>query len=451
MRHAARAMRVPLRYLGLLGASAALLHCAISTSALSDASVDAGDVSVTVLDGNTEGSADAPNSEPPMLLWGYHKPNGSPNLRSTMAMSNNGSHVWTGGFWGGGKLFKVEGGDGTPVWEYDKPGCYGVAAAKSADVLYGAWDRKEDNGKLVAFEVSEFTSASSTPLWTFDGLAEGYTQHSIDSQGMMAASADGSVLAIAATLEVEKTSLILFFHKGQSKPYTLHVLPSTGRQLRMSDDGTTLLVHYGSEVRRIDTATGTEVTTVIVGSGTDAFGMSGDASVFAQGFFTLKAFKWNGKSYEPSFEYTLDGKATCGALAVADDNDSIVGAWTSTTGSQLGYVTRFSLKQGKVPAWRYDLNPDTSTTGQSAAWVTISHTGAWSAISWWGTEHNTNPEIMVFRDEAPAAPYFGIDLPGSGFAAEMSGDGRFLTAVGKGVHANQTGNGGSVVAAELHR
>ena len=446
-------MKLELGSLVFFGVGVSLLHCSDPTSVPADASlldVGGGDArgndDAFVLDGGDAGS-----SGPPTILWGYHKPNGSPNLRSTMAMSNGGAHVWTGGFWGGGKLFKVAGGDGTPLWEYEKPGCFGVAAAKSSDVLYGVWDRKEDNGPLVAFEVSEFTSASSTPLWTYNGLAEGYTQHSIDTAGLMATSADGNVLAVAAQIEKDTTPVILFFRKGEGKPYATHVLPSGGRQLRMSDDGSTLLVHGGTEVRRIDTKSGAESPSVEVGSGTDAFGMSADASVFVQGFFKLKAYRWNGSSYDAAWEYSLDGKATSGAVAVADDNDSIVAAWTATSTNQLGYVTRFSLKQGNVPTWRYDLKPDKSTTGQSAAWAAISSTGAWSAVSWWGTEHNVNPEVTVFRDEAPSEPYFGIDLPGSGFVVGMTNDGRYLTAVGKGVHANETGNGGSVVAAEIHR
>ena len=449
MSHAGAAMKLTLGPLALLALSAALLHCSNASMTPTDASA--------LLDGGTDtgqatDAGDAADSQLPALLWEYHKPNGSPNLRSTMAISNNGSHVFTGGWFGGGKLFKIAGGDGTPVWEVDKPGSFGVAAAKSSDVLYSAWDRKEDNGTLVAFEVSQYSSASATPLWTYDGLAHGYVQHSIDSQGLMATSADGGVLAVAAITLKENASTILFFRKGESQPYAGHALPSTARQIRMSDDGAVLVVHYGSDVRRIDAKTATEVTTVSVGSGTDCLGVSADASVFVHGFLKLKAYKWNGVGYDSQWEYALDGQSGAGAAAVADDNDAIIAAWDkSTTSSQEGAVTRFSLRQGNVPTWRYDLKPDASKTGQNAAWAAISSTGAWSAVSWWGTEHNTEPEVMVFRDEAPTAPYFGIDLPGSGLAVGMTHDGRYLAAVGKGVHANQSGNGGSVVAAELHR
>jgi hypothetical protein len=448
MGHAGAAMNPTLRPLALCALGAALVHCSQASTADVDAS---GPLDGGVDTGEASDAGDAPDSQLPALLWEYHKPNGSPNLRSTMAISNNGSHVFTGGWFGGGKLFKIAGGDGSPAWEVDKPGAFGVAAAKASDVLYSAWDRREDNGTLVAFEVSQYSSASATPVWTYNGLARGYVQHSIDSQGLMATSADGGVLAVAAITQKENASVILFFHKGESQPYAGHTLPSTARQIRMSDDGAVLVVHYGSDVRRIDTKSATEVTTVSVGSGTDCLGVSADAAVFVHGFLKLKAYKWSVSSYELQWDYALDGKSSAGAAAVADDNDSIIAAWHKSTTSQEGAVTRFSLRQGNVPTWRYDLKPDTSKTGQSAAWAAISNTGAWSAISWWGTEHNVEPEIMIFRDEAPTAPTFGIDLPGSGLAVGMTRDGRYLAAVGKGVHANESGNGGSVVAAEIHR
>jgi hypothetical protein len=48
-----------------------------------------------------------------------------------------------------------------------------------------------------------------------------------------------------------------------------------------------------------------------------------------------------------------------------------------------------------------------------------------------------------------ARPYYELDLPGSCFSLDLSGNGKYLIAAGKHVHANQFGSGGDVTVVDL--
>lgn len=431
-----------------------LAGCTASSTTPADASIGS-DTSTTSADGpvndaglDTLGDSDA--AEIPGLLWGYHKPNGQPHLRSTLALANQSAFAWTGGFYGGGKLFLMEGGNGVPLWEFEKPGSFGVAAAQSTNILYGAWHHEDDMGKPLEFQVAQFSTTSAAPVWTYDALAAGYTNDAIDAQGQMGASSDGSVLAVIAN-KGDKTNL-LFFAKDNGVPRGVYEHPTAGRirQLRLTADGSVATIHIGPEVLRIDVARGAKVGAFTVGASTDAFAASDDGSVVLHGFFDLQVLRWNGSSYEKAWSHRLDGKATVGAVGIAQDNETILAGWTLSSGTSFqSTVTRYGRSKGQSPLWTFSAKPGAGKYGDSAAWISLSSDGGMGSVAWWGTEDNANPEMMVFQDSSPEKIYYSIDLPGSAYAALLSADGRYLAGVGKGVHTSQLGNGGSVVAAKL--
>jgi hypothetical protein len=124
------------------------------------------------------------------ILWQYHIDDGGPQ-RNCVAVGCDEGYVWSGGWYGSGKLFETTG-DGVPLWEFERERAFGVAAAEDADIFYGAWHDDRDG----SFEVYRFHAGSSTPDWTWDGGAAGYAPYNIYKPGRMACSDDGGVLAV---------------------------------------------------------------------------------------------------------------------------------------------------------------------------------------------------------------------------------------------------------------
>jgi hypothetical protein len=385
------------------------------------------------------GAVDAGEPQP-QTLWHYHADNGQAPQRSTVAIGFESQFVFTGGFYGGGMMFRLNG-DGNALWQFDRDGEFGVAAAETADVFYGA------NTHEGSFEVYRFHAESGTPDWTYDAAAAGYAADALDTQGKMDTSADGAVMVLAAKAGVGHLALLMF-HPGSTTPFAAYTHPdiSPARVVSLARDGTIVSFHSGSKVYRYDVTQNEVVGSYDVGAGTDCFVASADGSVVAHGFFSLKVLVWTGAEYELQWTYTYGNSATAQVAGMSADGAKVFAAWS--VGALQTVVTRFQVTSN-IPRWLYATPIGSGAYQDAANGIAVSDSGDWLALALWGTENNAHEEVMVFEDAGPWEPIWSLDTVGSGMAVDMTPAGTQVVAVGKGVHANVTGNGADVVAVSL--
>jgi hypothetical protein len=373
------------------------------------------------------------------VLWHWHRDSGEGPIRYTAPIGYDNQYVFTGGWMGGAKMFRLDG-DGTPEWEFDKSRLVLTAAASSTDVFYALWSADPE------LEVYRFSAASADPLWTYDAAAAGFAL-TTESPGLISASRDGQTLAVSATRN--GTAAILFFHPDGAVPIATFVDPihEGAPQIRLSADGKKCTFHAGTIVGRVDVATGQLEGSYDVGAGTQYVAASPDGTVVVHGFQDLNVLEWTGAAFQLAWKIHSDTQVAS-AYAVAADNDSIVVAWASFLYDK-SVIKRYSRAGGVTPVWTYDQLPVSGNLQDVPQWVSISDDGEWMAVASWGSENNANPEVSIFRDSSDARPYYGFDSPGSIFHVDMSTDGRYVTGAGKAVHANTTASGGDVFALEL--
>ena len=377
------------------------------------------------------------------VLWNYHQDNGNP-IPANAVLGYNDDYVWQGGNSGVARMFEVAG-SGTPLWEIDLgSGDVGVAAAQTADIFYGAWYHQGTN----SFEVYKFNHASSTPDWTWDGTAAGYVPGSLGSPGRIAASADGSVLAVGGH---DGDSLaVMFFTDSSSTPMMIFEDETVGynpRQLRLTADGSKCIFTCAGDLYRVDVATGVLEDFYDIGYSSGTLGVSPDGSVVVVGFSSSRVLQWDGSEYVSTF-VTYNSGYYAGGAVVAEDNDTVAIAWYASDYLSVS-LSMISIANGSTPLWVWD-SPQGGGSKQAAiAQMDISDDGNWVAFGNWGVEDNTFPEVFVFKSDTSTGPWFSIDTPGSVFSVDLSSDGQYLCTGGKAVHANEMGSGGDVYAAHI--
>jgi hypothetical protein len=176
-----------------------------------------------------------------------------------------------------------------------------------------------------------------------------------------------------------------------------------------------------------------------------AAALSGDGSMLVTGDYYgyLKLYAWD----SVGGTYDLRWQAQVGTPWVAGVAISRYGARIACgTGYANGKLLVFD-SSSSTPVMVYQ---NYGSSGAYVASVALSDSGYRVAAASWGdiapsgdfrvfTVHNvgdTTPLVCVIRDEEP----------GSLFACDISGDGRFACAGGKAVHAQIMGNGGEVYA-----
>ncbi len=400
------------------------------------------------------------------VLWHYSQTEGL--TQKICHMGNAGEYVFTGGWYGGGRMFQGLTGDGSVLWqtepvlgenEYWTLLATGTAAADTGDLywLVRTFSIYNDNGtpgytpddSLVSennLEVCLFQGASEEPLWTWNGTGQ-FQGYNIDSPGKCDCSADGSVFALGGA--VDGHLALAFFHSDTPEPFALFQETGTSyapRQLRMTSDGSKAIFSVGATLYRVDAATGTLEANYSLGASTDCFGISADGSLVAFGFTAVKLAQWDGQGYTPVWSRNVSGYYA-GAAAVSDDNQTVYyglhnGNYTSNR------ILRFDADSSD-PVWTYDYPAGSGSKQDLVSWMDCSSDGRWLAVSSWGCETGGGDEVMVFDDCNPGSPVFSIDTPGSMFHVDISPDGSLVTAAGKHVHANMFGSGTDVYMAEI--
>lgn len=400
------------------------------------------------------------------LLWHYSQAEGL--TQKTCPIGNSGEFVFTGGWYGGGRMFEGVSGDGTVFWQNEpelESGQYwtslgtGTSASDTADRYwlartFAVWN---DNGTpgytpddfLVSddnVEVCLFGSASSVPSWVWDGSGS-FAPGSVDQAGTYDCSDDGSVFALGGLKDGHLA--VVVFGDGSPEPVLLYENADytySPRQLRLTADGSKIIFSVGATLLRVDVTTGSLEGTFNLGASTDCFGVSADGSLVAFGFTAARLAQWNGSAYEQAWSRGVSGYYA-GSAAVSDDNSTVYfGFYKSNYMSNRIY--RFDAASS-TPVWTYDYPTGSGSNQDIVSWMDCSSNGRWLAVSSWGCQSGGGPEVTVLDDQEPSAPVFTIDTPGSMFHVDISADGSLVSAAGKHVHANVFGSGTDVYMAEV--
>lgn len=385
--------------------------------------------------------------EPPEVLWHYTEATGPQQKVAPIGYGSD--YVFTGGWYGGARMFQGATGDGTVLWSYEPAGSWtslgtGTIAAESADIFYAV--QNWDNGKGANTAVHCFTGGTSTPVWSYDGTGT-FDSGSVDGPGKYACSTDGSVLAVGGAIAGHLA--VQFFNPGSSTPFATYEdegLAYYPRQLRLTADGSKCIFRSAAKLYRVDTATGTLEASMDLDASNDCFGVSPDGSVVAYGFTAARVAVWDGSQYNLEAGMAVSGYYG-GAAAVAADNSTIYFGFYRND-YRTNRIIRYDLNASS-PVWTYNYPAGSGSYQDVMEWMECSSDGRWLVAGSWGCQTGGGDEVNVFDDLNPDAPVFSINTPGSIFHVDITDDGRYISAAGKHVHANQMGSGTDIFMGEV--
>jgi len=400
------------------------------------------------------------------VIWHYSQATGL--HQKTCPMGNGGEYVFTGGWYGGARMFHGVSGDGTVLWQSEPelgPNEYwtllatGASAATQADRYYLArtfsiWN---DNGTpgdpgddyLVSennVEVCLFNGSDGTPVWTWNGTGS-FVAGWVDEPGKYDCSSDGGAFALGGLIDGH-LAVVVFGHESP-EPVLIYQNPEYSyapRQLRITADGSKVVFSVGATLLRVDVASGELEDTYNLGASTDCFAVSADGSLVAYGFTAARLAVWNGTSYNTAWSRNVTNYYA-GAASISDDNNVVYFGFYRNNYTT-NRIYRFDASSS-TPVWLYDTPVGSGGNQDIVSWMKCSSDGRWLAVASWGCQYGGGDEVIVLDDQDPSAPVFSIDTPGSMWHVDISPDGTLITAAGKHVHANVFGSGTDVYMAEI--
>lgn len=316
-----------------------------------------------------------------------------------------------------------------------------VATTQSGE-YWAAVDRDAQNDNILYF----YNSAVDTPLWSLH-LGTGYVG---GTRGLQF-SRDGSTLGLFFGQLNNQPPWIYGWNVADqdSSPYFGFVVEEgngiSARALALSSDGSVFAATADNYLHIIDRETGVPRDIVNIGASTDGLALSPDGNFALTGFTDVRCWRWNGTNYVMRWQSGMNPRYVSQLLISPDTTYAVACGYPPQYNRN--YIRVYDLTTGQV-LWNYAYNLDTGSYQDWPIDADISEDGNWFAVGSWGSEGNENGEAVVFS-RYHAHPYYELDLPGSCFALDLSGNGKYLIAAGKHVHANQFGNGGDVTIVDL--
>jgi len=313
-----------------------------------------------------------------------------------------------------------------PIWEV-QPACdYEWPIDMTEDGQYVA------QGYYSNMEV--FFHNSHVPIWAA-GVTGNITGVQLTNDGQK----------IFVSSDNSGTSFVSAFSFGNSTPDWTVPFPGTAVALVLNGAANRLIFcQYGGEYNKLwvlnpsdgsgiwDTTFKNQNPPAISFDG--KYIVSGDYS----GYVYLYEFNENTGKYFEKWNFKVNGSSAwvAGMGISADGNYIAAGSLVFLTSTYEGdlYVFRNYSPQ---PIW------SASGMGDMVAAVDLSDDGAIIACGGWGPLTNNKPDIFLFRRQS-STPYFTINSPGSIFGLDLSSDGKYCSATGKGVHARVMGSGGNL-------
>ena len=330
------------------------------------------------------------------------------------------------------ELFAPDGG-GVPEWAYSGTKFY-TDAGDDASTLSAI----DVDGSSVSV-IKWAGPGNGTPDWTAD-----FGGYNVTDYGPIAVSDDGSTIAVVASPPGTDAHLLLF-DAGSSTPLANYVATGLGfpRYVKINADGRytafialSTIVVYDRDVLGVRDE-------IPMGASNSALDISGDGNLIAYGWSGYKVMEWNGSSYQELWSWTPGGSYYVGKIAISADGTTIVSCWYYSSFNTLKVVVH--NPGSSTPLWVYDYPQSSGTYQEVAGDVDITDDGSYFVVGSWGDIENLNPEIHIFqRDDTPHLLHT-IDMPGSVFSVDISGDGLYATACGKHIHGNENGRGGDIV------
>jgi len=381
------------------------------------------------------GGNHAPMLPSPYVVWSCHLPDAIYQTTSNTV----GGYVLAGTYLNPPEeteLFAPDGG-GVPEWGY--AGTEFFTDAGDAAFTLAAVD--QDGAGI---NVIKWTGpGNGTPDWTTSFAGYGVT-----SYGPIAVSDDGSTIAVTAAPPGTDAHLLLF-GAGSSTPLVNYVASGLGfpRYVKVSADGRYTAFIASATIVIYDSDSLCVRGQIAMGFSNDALDISGDGNFIAYGWPVLKVLEWNGVSYQELWSWSAGGGYYLSTAAVSTDGTTIVSCWYTTSYNTVKVVVHNA--GSPTPLWTHDYPYSSGVYQEVPVDVDITDDGNWFIVGSLGDADNLNPEVHIFqRDDTPHL-YYTVDMPGSVFSVDILSSGRYATACGKHVHANQMGRGGDIVLIDM--
>jgi hypothetical protein len=377
------------------------------------------------------------------VLWTYNHPT---SISESISLGPVSGSAFVGQYLNFQRLQRFEiNGNGTPTFERiggaSSPSF--VSAAKNADRV--AWvDFPDVPTPGTRFKVHVFNGAG-IELWTRE-FPESFNHM---NRHMLKFSRDGSTLAVGLN-DSGENSTSLYFLNGADGEVVQAWASSTGslNSVDLTDDGSMAFVQHtstgvGAVGRLILRSTGQEVFSASGSGGGSRYQISGDGNVLVLGGFSFHVYRRTNTGtylYPQIINFTTPTSWFGWGSAVSRDGSTVAVMSHDYGSGYLNTNTRIWDVASGAMLGQFPTSGSGSLQG-SIAGAALSDNGQVLAVASWGTQDQSHPEVMVF--DRGVKLIGGIDFPGSAFDVDVTGDGRYVLAGSKAVHANTMGNGGN--------
>ncbi len=383
--------------------------------------------------------ATSPNPNPSAggLRWTYPNPVGMPWITQSTSVGNDGTFAWLGQNLNFERVTMAQTTDhqvpALPVYESM------FMVAPFADVFVAAADRAEGCAVLWIDPVNALREIRYHSGFQALPLAS-----RTDRPGQeIEITADGSVVAVGYT-DVNSLAAVDLYDSSLALLGTLTGTIQTFREHEISGDGSTVLIASQTDNFVFDVGTSTMTFQDSTTVSHDAHAIDFDGDTWARGGFDVGAWKKGVTTYTRVLTYNdpnlgFPVYTACGLSA--DGSTFAVSAYDATDSNQFRVYCFALTPTSSSLLWTF---AHTSTGGLQNVpqAVEVSDDGRIIAVAAWGGQSNGQPEVLVFDRDLGNVPIQSIDTPGSAFTCDVSGDGQFIVAGTKAVHANTSGNGG---------
>lgn len=331
-------------------------------------------------------------------------------------------------------------GDETPDWAYSGSE-FQTAASRDGSVIVGA------NCSAGAQRVTVYCWApgSETPLWsTAISPATRATHRTVG------ASPDGSTIAVLVNMQGEySTARLHLFDPASNVPIGVYDGPAGfARNFSVGEDGRFVAFIGAATAYVVDRDAGTIRWSGDMGATSDPLTISSDGNYLAYGWQSLRMLEWNGTTYS-SLWFVSGNGYYLRSCAISSDGSTLVAGWYRNDFLR-NRIHLFEMPSG-TPLWTHLYTAGGGSYQDTPYDIAITADGEFFVVGSWGDQLNTNDEVQIFAHDSPE-PEMSIDTPGSIFdvdIASLGGCSAYVTACGKHIHANETGNGGDLFSIRL--
>ncbi|MBI4878578.1 MAG: hypothetical protein HY812_02820 [Planctomycetes bacterium] len=383
-----------------------------------------------------------PNPTASSLRWVYPNTPALPWITESVGSGNFGTFAWLGENLNGEAVSLISATENLtpplPIYEDAAPATSSVfirvAAADKAPRCAVAWN----DSSLVLNELRLYGAFAPVPATLAIPIQE------------VRISDDGHFIAAGYT-DVSNNAAVSVYDSGLN---LLQTVTGTGQSFRhhdISGDGSRVLLANQTDNFVFDVASGA----LLLQDGTtvshDAHSIDFDGDTWGRGGFDVGVWKDNGGVWTRILTFTDPGLGFGVFLAcdVSGDGSTFVTAAYDATNANKMRVYCWSLTSTSATLlWRY-VHVGSGSFQDAPQEVAVSDDGRWIAVGTWGTQAMQQPEVLVFDRDAGSVPVASINTPGSCFSVDISGDGQFVVAGTKAVHANTMGSGGEGYSLDL--